>query len=201
MKVQIFPDAPNFISILVSETQTAECRSSKPDIAGSIPVAHSKFFQARSFNRQNIGLQNRSFQFKSERACQLEFQYFSQNIKFFTSLSHAEGKPNRCGNSLESCREFIAYGFESCAFRHSRKNDLTIFCKWKFRFLYGGVAQRNQRGSLRTSRLEVQILSSLPFSLAIFRLRSSMESERRSSKPEAASSSLAEALPILSFGF
>ena len=64
-KVQILHDAD---LIFVSETQTAECRSSKPDVAGSIPVAHSKIIQlskARSFNRQNGGLQNRNFQFKS----------------------------------------------------------------------------------------------------------------------------------------
>ena len=66
VKVQIFPDASIRFWILdfgfqdglqaiqnrqskiqnqdVSETQTAECRSSKPNVAGSIPVAHSKFF-------------------------------------------------------------------------------------------------------------------------------------------------------------
>ncbi len=47
----------------------AEQRSSKPNAAGSSPVAHSKI-QARSFNRQNVGLQNRSSPFKSECACQ-----------------------------------------------------------------------------------------------------------------------------------
>ncbi len=81
----------------VSETQMAECRSSKPDVAGSIPVAHSNNCQslvvscqlqkrnlatnnwplttnrpkAHSFNRQNSGLQNRSSQFESECACQI----------------------------------------------------------------------------------------------------------------------------------
>ena len=59
LEVRIFPDAIRFgirdwwlrIEIQnlitefpnqnVSETQTAECRSSKPNVAGSIPVAHS----------------------------------------------------------------------------------------------------------------------------------------------------------------
>lgn len=33
------------IFLQVSETQTAECRSTKPNAAGSIPVAHSEFFR------------------------------------------------------------------------------------------------------------------------------------------------------------
>lgn len=83
LKVRILPDAP----IFVSETQTAECRSSKPDVAGSIPVAHSKFLRARSFNRQNAGLQNRSFQFKSERACQFHPKETKKNVISSISLS------------------------------------------------------------------------------------------------------------------
>lgn len=39
----VFNDKCSMINVFVSETQTAECRSSKPNVAGSIPVAHSKF--------------------------------------------------------------------------------------------------------------------------------------------------------------
>lgn len=37
----------------VSETQKAECRSSKPDVAGSIPVAHSKYFGIWDYGLKN----------------------------------------------------------------------------------------------------------------------------------------------------
>ena len=109
MEVRIFPDASKF----VSETQMAECRSSKPDVAGSIPVAHSNIFGcrfgickfhafkqskirnhkskqwARSFNRQNAGLQNRSFQFKSERACQTNFPKERKKNVISSPASHS----------------------------------------------------------------------------------------------------------------
>lgn len=38
-------------------------------------IPNPKSPRARSFNRQNAGLQNRSFQFKSERACQFDFGF------------------------------------------------------------------------------------------------------------------------------
>ena len=38
----------------MSETQTAECRSSKPDVAGSIPVAHSKFRRVVSIGKTSV---------------------------------------------------------------------------------------------------------------------------------------------------
>lgn len=92
----------------VSETQAAECRSSKPNDAGSNPVAHSKFSKACSFNRQNVGLQNRNFQFKSERACQFSSNPLEEKRDFFVSSQtpffFTEGKPNRCGSSFENCR-------------------------------------------------------------------------------------------------
>jgi hypothetical protein len=45
----------------------------------------SKFTKVRSFNWQNAGLQNRSFQFKSERACQI---FLNERGKIRLPISH-----------------------------------------------------------------------------------------------------------------
>lgn len=51
-----------------------------------IPSLTPNFSQARSFNRQNTGLQNRKFQFKSERACQFPIE--EQRAKSLCLTSH-----------------------------------------------------------------------------------------------------------------
>jgi hypothetical protein len=117
----------------VSETQTAECRSSKPNVAGSIPVAHST---NRGFGIADLGFERNNFSFsnpksaipnpkfkqarsltgkapvsktgvlRSNRGAPANFRQRAKNT-VFASHSHrfAEGKPNRCGSSPENCRE------------------------------------------------------------------------------------------------
>lgn len=112
MKVRIFPDAP----IFVSETQPAECRSSKPDVAGSIPVAHSNQLQARSLtgktpvSKTGLLCSNQSVPanfLQRAKKHVISSPHSSQfsNLPGWVMGSTREGKPKRYGSSLESCRE------------------------------------------------------------------------------------------------
>ena len=83
-----------------------------------IPSLTPTFLQACSFNRQNVGLQNRSFQFKSERACQFptqskEQKVFASPLTFFLSR-----KISLIGKAVVlKTIAHVACGFESCIFR------------------------------------------------------------------------------------
>ncbi len=128
----------------VSETQKAECRSSKPDAAGSIPVAHPNFLSRR------VVLTGKTSVSKTEVLC--SNRSASANLNF-------QQRAKR--------RSFCL-------------TPLTIFL---------GVPQMAIRTCFGNKCSQVQILPPRPI---YFRLRSSMEKERRSTKPEVAGSSPAE---------
>ena len=77
--------------------------------------------RARSFNRQNAGLQNRSSLFKSKRACQI---YRRRERKTWFLKSHFphnsfSRKASQIGLAtvLKTAAKFFAYRFESYVFR------------------------------------------------------------------------------------
>ena len=86
-----------------------------------------QFLQARSFNRQNVGLQNRSFQFKSERACQFYSSAAKCDCQPHTSHFPRGRQAKSVWQQFRKLPRESAYGFESCVFRQ----------------IFGGVAQRN----------------------------------------------------------
>ena len=116
-----------------------------------IPSLTPNVLQACSFNRQNVGLQNRSSPFKSERACQFLISNKEQRAKVFASLLtiFSLRKISLIGKAvvLKTIAQQVACGFESCIFRQ---------------ILLGFVAQRNQSARIRILRLRVQILPKSP---------------------------------------
>ncbi len=119
----------------MSETQTAECRSSKPDAAGSIPVAHSNnlsfVISPLSFVKSNrkifrcvvlIGKTpvSKTEVFSSNLNAPAKFSTSAAKHDCHSHISHfSSRKASQIGLAavLKTAARQRAYGFESCAFR------------------------------------------------------------------------------------